>query len=320
MRIIVYGVGAIGGTVAAALSLSGQEVIGIARGRMLEAIRENGLTLNCSEGPRHARFDCVAGPDEIDFRPDDAILLTMKGQDTAEALEALRAAGVHEQPIFCCQNGVENERAALRLFPNVHGITVMMPATYMKPGEVSIFVAPRWGLFDIGRFPQGQDAADAALSEALEKANIAAFPMDDVMNSKYGKLLMNLGNITEAALGPGVSSGEVVERARAEGRAVLKAMGVTPHVIGAQDPRREMIAKAEVPGASSAGGSTTQSLKRGTGSVETDYLNGEISLLGRLHGIPTPVNDALTRLSAELLSRKASAGSMTLEDLQARVG
>jgi 2-dehydropantoate 2-reductase len=320
MRIVVYGVGAIGGTVAAALALSGQEVIGIARGRMLEAIRDKGLTLNSSEGAQTVRFDCVGGPEEIDFRPDDAILLTMKGQDTAAALEALRAAGVRDQPIFCCQNGVANERAALRLFPNVHGVTVMMPATYIEPGEVSIFVAPRWGLFDIGRFPDGQDAADAAMAEALERANIAAFPMDDVMNSKYGKLLMNLGNITEAALGPDVSSGEIVERARAEGRAVLEAMGITPHVIGAKDPRREMISPAEVPGATSAGGSTTQSLKRGTGSVETDYLNGEISLLGRLHGVPTPVNDALTRLSAELSARRAPAGSMSLEELQARVG
>jgi len=39
MRIIVYGVGAIGGTVAAALSLSGHEVIGIARGAQLEALQ-----------------------------------------------------------------------------------------------------------------------------------------------------------------------------------------------------------------------------------------------------------------------------------------
>lgn len=40
MRIIIHGVGAIGGVVAAALLDSGQEVIGIARGRMLEAIRD----------------------------------------------------------------------------------------------------------------------------------------------------------------------------------------------------------------------------------------------------------------------------------------
>ena len=45
MRTIVHGVGAIGGTVAAALALSGQEVIGIARGAQLQAIRDDGLLL-----------------------------------------------------------------------------------------------------------------------------------------------------------------------------------------------------------------------------------------------------------------------------------
>jgi 2-dehydropantoate 2-reductase len=33
--------------------------------------------------------------------------------------------------------------------------------------------------------------------------------------------------------------------------------------------------------------------------VETDWLNGEIVLLGRLHGVPTPVNALLQRLANE---------------------
>ena len=49
---------------------------------------------------------------------------------------ALRAAGLRDQPIFCAQNGVANERAALRLFPNVHGITVMMPAAATAPAPM----------------------------------------------------------------------------------------------------------------------------------------------------------------------------------------
>ena len=39
MRFIIHGVGAIGGTFAAALARAGHEVVGIARGRMLEALR-----------------------------------------------------------------------------------------------------------------------------------------------------------------------------------------------------------------------------------------------------------------------------------------
>jgi 2-dehydropantoate 2-reductase len=38
----------------------------------------------------HAEFRCVGDPSEIDWRADDAVLLTMKTQDTTEALERLR--------------------------------------------------------------------------------------------------------------------------------------------------------------------------------------------------------------------------------------
>ena len=68
---------------------------------------------------------------------DDAVLLTMKGPDTAGALLRLKAAGVSRQPIFCFQNGVANEPAALRFFENVYGATVILPADYDTPGSES---------------------------------------------------------------------------------------------------------------------------------------------------------------------------------------
>ena len=139
MRFVVYGVGAIGGTVAAALALSGQNVIGIARGAQLAAIKDGGLLLRTPDSAARAAFPCVADPAEIAVRPDDAIFLTMKSQDTVDALQRLRAAGFAGQPIFCIQNGVANERFALRRFPEVHGVTVMMPATFTTPGEVAAF-------------------------------------------------------------------------------------------------------------------------------------------------------------------------------------
>ena len=58
-------------------------------------------------------------------------------------------------------------------------------------------------------------------------------------------------------------------------------------------------------GANRGGGSSWQSLARGTGDIESDYLNGEIVLIGRLHGVPTPVN--------ELLQRRAMAAALTHE-------
>jgi 2-dehydropantoate 2-reductase len=313
MRIIVYGVGAIGGTVAAALALSGQLVIGIARGAQLAALADNGLVLRTPEKSERAVFPCVGDPGEIDLRPDDIILLTMKTQDTLPALERLRAAGVVDQPIFCVQNGVANERFALRRFPEVHGVTVMMPATLSAPGEVGAFGTPRHGIFDVGRYPSGSNAHDIRLARALEGANIAAFVTPSVMQSKYGKLLLNLGNIVEAALGIDADRKRYTTLLRTEAEAVLQAANIAWHDVGESDPRRDALMRsAPIEGAARSGGSTTQSLARGAGSVETDYLNGEIVLLGRLYAVPVPANSFFLDLSARMAREHLKPGAISV--------
>ena len=216
------------------------------------------------------------------------------------------------------QNGVANERMALRRFPNVHGVTVMMPASFSAPGEVAAFATPRHGVFDIGRFPRGSDAADHALAAVLEAAGIAAFVSDEVMASKYGKLLLNLANIVEAALGREVAKGRFNALLRSEGAAVLGAAGIAWRDVGAADPRRDALLRTgEVAGVARTGGSTTQSLARGTGSVETDWLNGEIVLLGRLHGVPTPANGYFLGLSARLVREGRKPGDVPVAEVEA---
>src|SRR5262249_56254799 len=67
-----------------------------------------------------------------------------------------------------------------------------------------------------------------------------------------------------------------------------------------------------------AGSSTRQSLARGAPSLETDYLNGEISLVGRLHGVPTPVNDALCALSDRHLRERRPPQTLPAEEVLER--
>ena len=323
MRFIVYGVGAIGGTIAASLALAGHDVIGIARGKMLAAINANGLLFRSPEGEHRVSFPCFAGPDGIDFRPDDVILLAMKSQDTEAALLALRAAGVTDQAVICAQNGVANERMALRLFENVYGMTVMIPADYTVPGEVNCYGGPKLGVFDLGRYPKGSDSVAEAIAEHLRAANFAVFVLDDVMRSKHGKLLSNLNNVLEAALGPKTDRKAFVAKAQAEAEAVYRAAGIEWNAVGpgADDPRRKgLMEMRPVAGALRFGGSSTQSLQRGTPSIETDYLNGEIVLLGRLHGVPTPVNRYLAALGQRLIAERLEPGAVSRDEVAAALG
>lgn len=318
MRVIIHGVGAVGGVTAAALFRSGTDVIGIARGGMLTAMRDRGLRLSAPRVDEVVPVPVVAHPSEITFRTDDAILLCVKGQDTVAALEDLRRAGVTDQPIFCAQNGIANEHAALRRFPNVHGVTVMMPAQYLDPGEVAVFTEPKLGIFDLGRFPHGQDGNDAAMAGALEAANIGAFVSDKVMESKAGKLLINLKNVLWAVLGRGADMGDLPDRIRAEAEAVFRAADITWVEVDDSDPRRAALMRnIDVPGITRVGGSTNQSLLRGATRVETDYLNGEIAYLGRLHGVPVPVNTALARIGDRAAGEGWKPGHFTLGDIQA---
>ncbi|RYE07152.1 MAG: ketopantoate reductase family protein [Hyphomicrobiales bacterium] len=322
MRFIIYGVGAVGGSFAAALKLAGHDVIGIARGAMLEAIRTNGLRFRIPGADHRIDLPVFAAPGDIEFRPDDVIFLTMKSQDTAEALQALHRAGVSSQPIVCAQNGINNERLALRLFPNVYAMTVLIPADYIVPGEVACFGEPRHGICDIGRYPRGADTTSAAIAAALGAANFAVIQMDDVMRSKHGKLLENLINVLEAALGGGKQAPQIHAAVRAEAETVYRAAGITDWVvIGPAEPRRVgVLGMGHVEGVDRVGGSSTQSLTRGAGSIETDYLNGEIVLLGRLHGVPAPLNAALCDLSRELVETRAGAGTLTADALARRLG
>ena len=106
MRYIIYGAGAIGGGIGGRLFQAGHDVVLICRGAHLEAIQRDGLLLCAPEGDVRLPVQAVGHPREIDFTPGDAVILTMKTQDTERALLDLEASGDGELPIVCVQNGV----------------------------------------------------------------------------------------------------------------------------------------------------------------------------------------------------------------------
>jgi len=194
----------------------------------------------------------------------------------------------------------------------------MMPASFTIPAEVSAFATPRHGIFDLGRYPAGSNHYDDDLARALESANIAAFVTPDVMQTKYGKLLLNLRNILEAALGIDADDSRLYALLRAEAEAAFAAAGIAWREVGAADAPREQLMRYQlIAGVSRSGGSSTQSLARGAGSIETDYLNGEIVLLGRLFGVPVPTNAYFLELSARMIREKLKPGSIPVAQVEA---
>jgi 2-dehydropantoate 2-reductase len=318
MRFIIYGAGAIGATIGARLQLSGQEVVLIARGAHAKALRERGLRLESHAGVEQLAVQVVEHPSELQFRADDLVVLATKTQDLTAALDELAAVAPRDLPVACAQNGVEAERLALRRFDRVYGIAVLVPAVYLEPGVVQVFSTPLTGVLDLGRYPHGRDSISEQLSAALRGANFGSEVRDDIQRIKYGKLLSNLGNAIEALSGPEARKGPVAELVREEALAVLRAANIDPDLAGLAK-RAEAVVARPLAGQARPGGSSWQSLSRQTGNIESDYLNGEIVLLGRLHGVPTPVNRLLQRLANEYARKRILPGSLKLEALQQQV-
>jgi 2-dehydropantoate 2-reductase len=319
MRIIVVGAGAVGGVVAANLALAGTPVVAVARGAHARAIRESGLRYESPSGTKIVDMPVATSVAELDVADGDVVMLGVKSHDTAGVLHDLRAAGVTDQPIVCMQNGVENERQALRMFPNVYGMCVMLPADHLSPGVVRVWTAPSSGLLDVGRYPHGVDDLCVQLASTLGAATFGSIPRDDIMNWKYRKLLMNLNNAIEAVCGRRTTRGRLAAMVQAEGEAVLAAAGITVVSTDEDLARRGDALTIQPVGDEPhrAGGSTWQSLQRGTGTIETDYLTGEIVLLGRLHGVPTPANRALQEIATEMALSGERPASRTEDDVLA---
>lgn len=322
MRYIIYGAGAIGGTIGARLHQAGHDVILIARGPHLDAIRARGLTFETADGSVDLKIGAAAHPSEIDFRPDDVVILGMKTQHTEAALDALLASARRDIPVVCAQNGVENERLALRRFSSVYAMMVWLPATHLEPGFVIAHASPINGVLDAGRYPSGVDATIERVTADIDAAGIAAKPLPDAMRWKYAKLLGNLGNAVQAASRPDDDARPLYGRLREEAIACYRAAGIEWATDEEKAERRKAMSRpaSSEGGRIRGGGSSWQSLARGQGSIESDFLNGEIVLLGRMHNVPTPANAALQRIASRLAAAGTPPGSMSVVEIEREIG
>jgi 2-dehydropantoate 2-reductase len=214
---------------------------------------------------------------------------------------------------------------ALRRFDRVYGVVVMLPAVLLEPGRIDAQGHPFTGLLDLGRVPSGADEFATRIATDFSGSGFVSQPQPDIMRWKYAKLLRNLGNAIEALGGHDLDGderaavGELDRRLREEAIACLDAAGIAwTSDEEWVERRQEQVQHTPVEGRSRAGGSTWQSLARGAGSVEVDYLNGEICLLGREHRVPTPVNAMVQRVMTRAATSGAAPGSMRPTELLAQ--
>jgi 2-dehydropantoate 2-reductase len=335
MRYVIIGAGSIGGAVAARLAArSPHRPLLVARGARADVLRLSGLRLRTPDEDTTVPIDVATSPVEAGLRDDDVLLLATKTHQADEALREWADAPVHDAsgtvvgsagallPVLTALNGVEAERIALRYFTRVYGVTVWMPAVSLDAGEVVVRIGPTIGILTIGPIPAAapgtveRDPMLAVLREDFSAAGIDVYLEDDVAPWKHFKLLTNLSNGLQALLGPSASFRDLSAALRDEAVEVYRAAGITWTSDEDERARRgDTFDTRPVPGVEhELGGSSWQSMARGSGSIETDYLNGEIVRIARAAGVTAPRNALVQRLARVAARDRVEPGSLSVEE------
>ncbi|WP_433802892.1 ketopantoate reductase family protein [Actinomycetospora sp. CA-084318] len=335
-RYVFLGAGAVGSALGGLLARQGREVLLVTRGEHARVMAERGVTLRCPDLTETVAVPVATTPDQARLTVDDVLVLTAKTPQAADVLDTWGDVPVHDEdgsvvgraldvlPVLVALNGVEGEEIALRRAERVFAVCVWFPTVLLEPGEVIVRGAPLRGVFHMGRYGHSPDpAADQALLAAIaadwDPAGCLVRPTEAVMAWKYRKLIANVGNALEALLGDTTGAEDITTALRAETERVLEAAAVP--VVGKEEARAgwkpEGLEFLPVPGEpEQLGGSSWQSLMRGTGSIETDYLNGEIALIARRVGAAAPINARIAALAREATRDGRRPGSITADELR----
>jgi 2-dehydropantoate 2-reductase len=300
MRILIAGTGAVGGFFGACLARAGHDVVFLARGTNLAALRSAGLTVESIDGDFHlSRITAAERVDE--GAPFGLVLFTVKSYDTAEVARQI-APAVHEDAVvLSLQNGVENESqlAAELDLPPLMGAMTEIGAELVAPGVVR-HVAE--GTIFFGEMNGHESPRGRNLATLFTEAGIRHRFTREITTALWGKLMWNAAHNavtaithTTAAAAAGLpATADVLRAAMHEVVAVARAQGIL------LDPARvETTLTFSREHLHTLRTSMLQDLERGR-RLEYDAINGAVVRFGEAVGVPTPVNRTLHGLLAAL--------------------
>jgi 2-dehydropantoate 2-reductase len=290
MRIAIMGSGGVGGYYGGLLAAAGQEVIFIARGAHLEAIRDKGLQIKSVHG------DFTVSPAKATDRPGDIgsvdlVIVATKTYHTDEAARAIKPLVGSGTVVISFQNGIE---AAERIgsvvgMEHMIGGATWLSAALEAPGRIGQYSQFRrivLGELDGRSTPRAQAIASVL---ATTPAVIELVPnIKQVLWTKFVFIaaISALGGLTRVAIGEYrqvPEAREVLAEAMAEAVAVAKASGVSLDA----DIITKTLAFIDA-SAPDIRPSMQRDLEAGRTS-ELESLIGVVVRMGKQHGVPTPV-------------------------------
>lgn len=323
MKLLVVGAGAIGQWIGANMLQAGHEVVFAGRAGFAEAARRDGLHVQLPDGDAWHLQDVRAHADvagAAEAMPFDAIALCVKAYSVESALNDLRSAGVlaSQSSIICFQNGLGAEEMCAREVDRERVIAGTLTSAVSLVSATTVKLERAKGGVGLAPFKAGAAHGFDAIANAFADSPLLRVQCYANANSmKWSKLLLNLvGNATSALFQQRVAdllsndfTARIEMRQLREAAAVMQAAGVPAVNLPGAPSKWFALALRTLPDAllrwtlqrffAKARGDKWPSFYydalNQTGRSEVMWLNGAVGEWGRRAGVPTPVNDALTR-------------------------
>ena len=291
MRIAVFGTGAVGGYFGGRLAQAGEDVVFIARGEQLRALRERGLRVDSLKGDFGVR-PVQATDDPSGVGTVDAVLVGVKAWQVPEAARAMGPLVGPETFVVPLQNGVEapNQLAAVLGAGHVLGGLCRIVSQIVEPGHVHHAGLDPYVAF--GELDNRTSERAERLRAAFEQAGVTAEIPPDVQVAMWEKFLFiasfsGIGAVTRAPAGVLRSLPEtrdMLEQAMSEVLAVAHARGVA--LPEESIPRTMGLIDGLPPGGTA---SMQRDVMEGRPS-ELESQNGAVVRLGQEAGVATPLH------------------------------
>jgi 2-dehydropantoate 2-reductase len=308
--VLVMGAGSIGCYVGGCLQAAGVPVHLVGRPRILQLLRQHGLSLSDLDGAvRHipaAQLGLHEHP-PVGLQP-ALVLLCVKSGATAASTAQLAQVLPHGTPVLSLQNGVSNAGIAQQQAPSLH----VLPG--MVPFNVAELPQARFHRGTSGELAAKDDAALRLWQGHFRAAGIALQLHADLRALLWGKLLVNLNNPVNALSGLPLRAQlldrdhrRTVAALQDEALAVLDAAGIAaarvtplpprlvPRVLRLPNWAFRLLAARMLRIDDKARSSMADDLALGR-TTEIDALCGEVVRLAARVGMAAPHNAAMLAL------------------------
>lgn len=309
MRIAIYGTGGLGGYFGGRLAVSGEDVVFIARGAHLQALRDRGLHVESIHGDFTVRPVSVTD-DPRTVGPCDVVLVTVKGWQLPQILASLAALIGPHTVVVPLLNGVEAPSQLAESIGEAHTAAGVAKIISFVDGPGRIRHVGADPQIAVGELDNRPSERLQRLCAALLRAGVNAEVAADIHTALWEKFLFvagwgGVGAVTRAAVGVVRKLPEtrrMLVGAKQEIHDLARAFGIA---LAADTVERSMaFLDSLVPEGTT---SLQRDIVAGRPS-ELESWNGAVVRLAAPRGVTVPVNEFIY---ASLLPQERAARAVT---------